>query len=225
MPRALVVQHVATEGPGRLAEWLPACGVDLEVIHPYAGDAVPSAFDAEALIVMGGPMGAYDDRTVAWLPATRALLADAAINGVPALGVCLGAQLLAVAAGGRVEKGAHGPEIGLGEVTVVAPDRLLDAGPMPVTQWHYDTETELPPGAVLLASSEAYPVQAFRVGECAWGLQFHLEAAPDLVAGWARAEHRDEAEIVNPLVKADAAIAKVGRSVASRFAEVIHSRQ
>lgn len=223
--RALVVQHVAAEGPGRFAEWLPANGVALETVHPYAGDELPEAIAADALIVMGGPMSAYDDNNAPWLPAVRGLLASAVSDGVPALGVCLGAQLLAVAAGGTVERGAHGPEIGLGEVEVNTADQLLDAGSIPVVQWHYDTVTQLPPGAELLASSRLYPVQAFRVGTAAWGLQYHVEAAPDLIAQWARAEHRDEDGIVAPLRAVDAEIATAGAALACRFAEVIRSRQ
>jgi GMP synthase (glutamine-hydrolysing) len=222
--RALVVQHVAAEGPGRFAEWLPAHGVDIETAHPYDGEPLPSTIDADALIVMGGPMGAYDDHKAAWLPAVRGLLSSAVANGVPALGVCLGAQLLAVASGGKVERGAQGPEIGLGQVDVTTADRLLDAGRVPVVQWHYDTVTELPPDAELLASSAAYPVQAFRVGTCAWGLQYHVEAAPELVAQWVRAEHRDEVAIVAPLRTRDEEIARAGEAVARRFAAVVVER-
>ncbi|HEX3707604.1 MAG TPA: type 1 glutamine amidotransferase [Mycobacteriales bacterium] len=221
MAVALVVQHVPIEDPGRFSQWLPARGVDLRTIHPYAGDVVPSRLDADALIVMGGGMGAYDDEAAPWLPAVRDLLAAAARDAVPTLGVCLGAQLLAVATGGRVGRGVNGPEIGLGEVAVNAPDRLLDAGSLPVVQWHYDTVTELPPGATLLASSEAYPVQAFRVGPSAWGLQFHIEATPELVGKWAELEHRDVAQIVNPLAAADSIVAAAGEAIAARFASLV----
>jgi GMP synthase-like glutamine amidotransferase len=221
---ALVVQHVAAEGPGRLAEWLPAAGVELRQLHPYQGDALPSALDADALIVMGGPMGAYDDEAAPWLPATKALLADAVRRNIPTLGVCLGAQLLAVATGGRVEPGGAGPEIGLGYVDVAVGDRLLAAGSMPVVQWHHDAVTALPPDASLLASNARYRVQAFRVGECAWGLQFHVEAGPELVGEWALAERRDVAAVVEPLAAADATIAAVGAQVAQRFASVVLNR-
>jgi GMP synthase-like glutamine amidotransferase len=224
MARALVVQHTASEGPGRLSEWLPSYGVELKAIHPYAGDALPSVLDADALIVMGGPMGAYDDEKAPWLPSVRGLLASAAADGVPALGVCLGAQLLAVATGGRVERGGNGPEIGLAAVDVHVADALLDIGEVPVVQWHYDTVTELPPGAQLLASSASYPVQAFRIGTSAWGFQYHLEASPDLVAEWARAEHRDEAAVVDPLRAADVSIVSAGEHVARRFAAIVNER-
>lgn len=221
MPAALVVQHAAVEGVGRFAEWLPAHGVRLRVVRPYDGEPLPSKVDEDALIVMGGPMGANDDAAVPWLAATKRLLADAVRRSVPTLGICLGAQLLAVATGGKVERGAAGPELGLGEVTVAASDRLLMAGTMPVAQWHYDTVTALPPDASLLASSDRYPVQAFRVGEAAWGLQFHIEATPQIVAEWARADGRDAAQIIEPLAAVDSAIAAVGEEVAGRFAAVL----
>ena len=142
-------------------------------------------------------------------------------GGVPTLGVCLGAQLLAVATGGKVERGAAGPESGLGTVEVSSPDVLFDAGEMPVVQWHYDTVVELPPGATLLASSAVYPVQAFQVGEVAWGLQFHVEATPDLVAEWARAEGQDLDEIVGPVAAADEGIALAGEHITRRFAALL----
>lgn len=220
MPRALVIQHAAMEGVGRFAEWLPASGLELRVVHPYDGEPLPDRVDDDALVVMGGPMGAYDDETVPWLGATKALLADAVERAVPTLGICLGAQLLAAATGGKVERGTAGPELGLAEVNGDGPDRVLIDGPFPVAQWHYDTITELPPNATLLASSERYPVQAFRVGENAWGLQFHIEATPELVAEWARSESRDVIEIVGPLASADVAIADVGKQIAERFAAI-----
>src|SRR4051812_44668167 len=172
MARALVVQHTAQEGLGNLLQWLPAAGLDVHPIHPYLGHRVPPSVEGDALIVLGGPMGASDDEAAPWLPATRALLATAIDDGVPTLGICLGAQLLAVAAGGEVLRGAAGPELGFGEVSVPVGDELLAAGAMPVVQWHYDAVTRLPDGAALLASSELYEVQAFRIGEVAWGLQF-----------------------------------------------------
>src|SRR3954465_9498775 len=116
MARALVVQHTAQEGLGNLLQWLPAAGLDVHPIHPYLGHRVPPSVEGDALIVLGGPMGAYDDERATWLPAGRALLATAVDDGVPTLGICLGAQLLAVAAGGSVQRGEAGPELGLGMV-------------------------------------------------------------------------------------------------------------
>ncbi len=221
MPHAIVVQHAEVEGVGRFAQWMPGFGLELHVLRPYAGDALPSAVDADALIVMGGPMGADDDAHVPWLAATKALLVDAVEHGVATLGVCLGAQLLAVATGGKVERGTAGPELGLGTVNVAVTDSLLEAGPIKAVQWHYDTVTELPPMATLLASSAAYPVQAFRVGDAAWGLQFHIEATPELVTEWARAERLDPDELVAPVAAADGVIALTGREITKRFVGIV----
>lgn len=221
MPTALVVQHAEVEGVGRFAEWMPEFGLDLRVVHPYVGQALPADVDADALIVMGGPMGANDDAEVPWLAGTKALVVDALDRGIPTLGVCLGAQLLAVATGGKVERGAAGPELGLGEVDCHGHDGVLDFGAIAVVQWHYDTVTELPPAATLLASSVGYPVQAFRVGAAAWGLQFHIEATPEMVADWARAEGLDVEALVAPVAAADQDVALVGRQIAQRFVRIV----
>src|SRR5436853_6984182 len=147
MARALIVQHTPSEGLGRLQQRLPHAGVHVHPIHPYLGHRVPPSVEGDALIVLGGPMGAMDDDRAAWLPAVRSLLATAVDDGVPTLGICLGAQMLAAASGGTVERGALGPELGLGTVTVSSGDFLLPIGWLPVVQWHFDTISKLPASA------------------------------------------------------------------------------
>jgi GMP synthase-like glutamine amidotransferase len=226
--RALIVQHTASEGLGWLQEWLPAVGLDVHPIHPYMGHRVPPSVEGDALIVLGGPMGATDDEDAPWLPSVRSLLASAVDDGVPTLGVCLGAQLLAVACGGTVGRGAAGPELGLGSVSVAASDDLMEAGSLSVVQWHFDAITAAPPGAALLAASDRYPVQAFRVGEVAWGLQFHLEATLAMVADWAQSDAaavretgREPEELVAEVAGADEQLQAVGRDLAQRFAKLV----
>lgn len=194
MARALVLTHTASESPGTLAAWLPAAGVELDVLEPWNGDELPGRVtEHDALIVMGGPQQAYDDRSAPWLRHTKELLRAAVADDLAVLGVCLGGQLLAEAMGGRVRAGADGPELGARLVAkrdAAVGDPVfgeLTLSPV-VVQWHWDAIVELPPGALLLAASPRYPHQAFRVGRAAYGLQFHVETPPDMVRGWAAAD-------------------------------------
>src|SRR4051812_32656595 len=105
MPTAVVVQHVPHEGPGWLAEILDEGGVAVDIRRMYDGASLPPTEGFDALVVLGGPMGAHDDERVSWLGPVKALLAGAVQRGVPTLGICLGAQLLAVGCGGVVASG------------------------------------------------------------------------------------------------------------------------
>jgi GMP synthase (glutamine-hydrolysing) len=229
MARALIVQHTPSEGLGWLQKWLPDAGVDVHPIHPYLGHRVPPSVEGDALIVLGGPMGAYDDDVAPWLPSVRSLLNTAVDDGVPTLGICLGAQMLAAARGGSVVRGGAGPELGLGEVTVSTGDELLAVGTLPVLQWHFDVVSELPGDSTLLASSDRYPVQAFRVGEVAWGLQFHVEATLAMVSDWANEDldairsssGRTPEALVAEVSDAQLALQATGKTLVERFATVI----
>jgi GMP synthase-like glutamine amidotransferase len=180
VPTCLVVQHLPPEGPYLIADALENAGIAVELCQIFAGDRPPAGLDGyDGLVVMGGPMSAASDEGFATRTAEIELLEDALRRGVPALGVCLGAQLLAIAAGGKVYPGAEGPEIGWAPVSLVGEagrDLLFSDLPneLTVLHWHGDT-FDLPPGATHLAMSKAYPNQAFRAGPRAWGLQFHLE--------------------------------------------------
>jgi GMP synthase-like glutamine amidotransferase len=193
---ALVITHTESEDPGHLASWLPAEGLPLSVVAPWLGEELPTSLDGySAMVVMGGPQQAYDDTSAPWLAAVKGLLKEAVASSLPTFGVCLGAQLLAEACGGRVEPGSDGPELGsylVAKRDVAGADPLfwdLPLSPV-VVQWHYDAEVELPPGSTLLMSSSRYPHQAFRVGDCAWGIQFHVEADADMVTRWATKDGR-----------------------------------
>lgn len=192
MVRCLVVQHLEPEGPYLIADALHAAGVAVDTFAVFAGDTVPADLSGcDALVVMGGPMSAASDDGFPTRRSELRLLQEAVGRRVPTLGVCLGAQLLAVAGGGRVYPGTAGAEIGWMAVsfTSAADDDDLFHGlasPVPVLHWHGDT-FDLPPGAVHLARSERYPNQAFRLGRRAWGLQFHLEVDEGAVEVFARA--------------------------------------
>ena len=141
------------------------------------------------MLVMGGPMGAYEEAEHPWLAAEKELVREAAEDGRPILGVCLGVQVLAAALGAEVRP-MEQAEVGLLPVELTTEGRAhpLFAGmpePLVSLQWHGDT-FELPDGAKLLASSPAAPNQAFQAGEAAYGVQFHLEVTPEMAREWAQ---------------------------------------
>ncbi len=151
------------------------------------GERPPDWREFEGLIVMGGPMGAYEEDAHRWLRSEKALIREAAEAGHPVWGVCLGAQLLAAALGARVYPGEAGAEVGMLPVELTdeaLADPVFAGAPssFPTLQWHGDT-FELPDGATLLASSPAYPNQAFSYRN-AYALQFHLEVTPELAREW-----------------------------------------
>lgn len=189
----LVIEHTAVDPPGRVGTWLLETGRELDVVRPYAGEPQPVDLSGYAgLLVLGGDVGAYDDELAPWLPATRALLARAVDEQVPTLAICLGHQLLAVAAGGRVSLSPTGQQGGTPAVALqpaAASDPLFGAvAPDAVAvHWNNDLVVELPPGAVELARSTA-GVQAMRLGERVWGVQFHPEVDADTVRLWATAD-------------------------------------
>jgi len=190
--RWAILQHVAHEGPALIADELRRAGQRVEVIRLDRDEGLPEAGSFTGLVVLGGPMGVSEGGSHAWLAPERALLAATATDGKPVLGVCLGAQQLAMALGAEVTTGAA-PEIGLGRVELTGPGRLdpvtgpeyggLSATTIPCVHWHHDTFS-LPEGAVHLAASQRFPHQAFRWGDRAYGLQFHVEVDRALAAGW-----------------------------------------
>lgn len=189
--RVLAVQNEESDPPGMVATWLAECDVQVDVIHAYRGDVVPVVVPDgySGVMAFGGAMGAGDDADHPWLAAERALMVDAVTRGVPMFGVCLGGQLLAAAIGGRVERSPH-IEIGVSrvDVDVTSSQDQVFAGlaglTVPAAQWHQDWIADLPPEAVVLAGNEAAPVQAFRIGECAYGVQFHPEIDAPTFRSW-----------------------------------------
>jgi len=186
----LVLQHVAVEGPGRIAAALAARGVEARVIRIDRGEPVPRTLgEARGLVVMGGPMGVYETARYPHLTDELALIRAAVATDAPVLGVCLGSQLLAAALGAAVQPSGR-QEIGFFPLTLAdgASTDPLFAGLAPAftaLHWHGDL-FELPAGATHLASSAMTEHQAFRHGR-AWGLLFHLEADAAQVRAMAEA--------------------------------------
>jgi GMP synthase-like glutamine amidotransferase len=224
--RILVLEHDPSDPLLRLGDWLTEAGARITVCRPHAGDNLPANLDGfDALISLGGEMGARDDDLAPWLPATRALLAGAVAKATPTLGVCLGGQLLAAATGGTVRNGPDGPEIGAyltAKRDAAMSDPLFADLPMTpdVMHYHNDVVTTLPQGSVLLLSSMGYPNQAWRQGPAAWGLQFHIETSAQDVREWARTEGRPLTGRLGPtLDDAEETMGEVWREFAHRFVD------
>lgn len=175
------LQHVDFEDPGAIVSWARGRGHPVSRTLLFAGESLPRLAEFDWLLVMGGPMNVYDDGLFPWLAAERAFIRDAIGAGKTVVGICLGAQLIADAIGGRVVKNRH-REIGWHPVFMTDAARVspvlsfLPETPI-VFQWHGDAFVSLPDGATILARGEACANQAFRYGERVFGFQFHLEYA------------------------------------------------
>ena len=188
MPKATVlfIQNYLTDPPHLMASWLSELGFEIETIKAFAGEAIPEELSPHisALIPLGGAMGALDDLVAPWLAAERALIQKTVVAGTPVIGICLGAQLLGAALGGTVSR-LESNEIGIYEISQVAPDEIMNVGESTLsTQWHEDYVSVLPQGATLLAKSDTCPTQIFKVASLSYGIQCHPEADASIVALW-----------------------------------------
>ena len=172
------LQHVPFEDIGSLNNDINKPGFSLTTTHWYRGDSAPALESFDVLIVMGGPMGIYDEDLYPWLAAEKKFIANAIGAGKKIMGICLGAQLLACALGEKVTRNPH-REIGWFPLQIGAgshdhPVAKILATCATVFHWHGDTFA-LPVNAQLIASSQACKHQAFVVGNQIYGFQFHLE--------------------------------------------------
>jgi GMP synthase (glutamine-hydrolysing) len=201
MKRVLILTHVAHEGPGRVLDALTRAGLMPDLRRLHAGDVLPSTLDEHAaLIVMGGPMGVSDVGSTRYpfLAPELELLRAAVRREFPVLGLCLGSQLLAAAAGARVYPNVTGDppkptrEVGWGAVHFVRTSAEepvlegLDAAEI-VLHWHGDT-FDLPNGATLLASTLSCENQMYRLGRRQFGMQFHVELTESDIPTWLDAD-------------------------------------
>ncbi len=232
MKNIIVLQHIDCETPGILEEILKARGFSLSVIHSNRNQPVPLKMgEAAGLVVMGGPMGVYEEEQYPFIRHEIRLIQDAIKNQKPVLGICLGSQLLAASLGARVYKGKK-KEIGW------LPVRLIGEGQKdPLWKGHSETFVplhwhgdifDLPQDAVPLASSELTRHQAFRYGKNTYGFLFHLEVTEPMVREWVKkfsGELREEKMEGQQILKKSAEylpwLQDSARTVFSRWADLI----
>ncbi len=232
-PRVVVVQHTATSGPDRLPGWLAEDGIEAVVVDgPNLRKQIARGEPLHGLVLLGGGLMPDDDERYPFLPWERGLVGAAVATGVPVLGICLGAQMLAYVAGGEVTAKSGETERGSCRVDLLdaASDDSLFAGltgydGLRMIQNHHDSITALPPGAVHLATSALCRVQAFRIGRAAWGVQFHPEVSVSRLEEWDEsklaAEGFDRAALVAKAT-ADAAVnTEQSRALIEAFAGVV----
>lgn len=183
---AVAIRHVAFEDLDLLAPLLQARGFGLETWEAGLTDfAAADALSPDLLVVLGGPLGVYQQDAYPFIAPEIALVARRLERGLPTLGFCFGAQIMAAALGAPVYPGGRGSEIGWAPVTLsdagaASPLAALDG---PVLHWHGDT-FDLPAGARHLARSALYEQQAFAVGAHALALQFHIEVSGPALERW-----------------------------------------
>jgi GMP synthase (glutamine-hydrolysing) len=188
--RALVLSHVPFEDLGSLDKPLRERGFDVESVDvATARFPLPHAESCNLLVVLGGPIGVYDQQDYPFLKDELACISRRLQARKPILGICLGAQLMAAALGSRVYPGQQGAEIGWSPLQATANSDtpewfapLLEPG-VSVFHWHGDT-LDLPAAALHLAKSALYDSQAFAIGDFALGLQFHPEVTATGLERW-----------------------------------------
>jgi GMP synthase-like glutamine amidotransferase len=205
-----IIKHIDIEGPGTFGDFLNDDGISYDVIDVFNGEPLPGSLsDTSAVIVLGGPMNVYEEDKHPFLKQENEFLKEVIENGLPTLGFCLGAQLIAKAKGALVKKNPQ-KEIGWFDVSLTEnglSDPLFQGfqGVCDVFQWHGDT-FDIPDGAVRLAESDLCPNQAYRIGNNIYGLQFHVEVTDKMIYQWIDA-YRDEVDSLKGIVDPDQIIA------------------
>ena len=171
-------QHVSFEGLGSIDPWAKEMGYEITSTRLFAKDPFPNLDDIDWLIIMGGPMGIYDEDKYPWLLSEKNYIEQAVVQGKIVLGICLGAQLIADVLGAKIYPNKH-KEIGwfpIQKTRETAHTRLADFLPaqIDVFHWHGDT-FDIPKGAIHIAKSKACENQGFIYDDHVVALQFHLE--------------------------------------------------
>lgn len=208
--RILAIQNDETDPPHLAGRWLEEQGHEIVVLHAYRGEEVPPEVPAgiDALMPLGGHMGALDDHVAPWLANERAMIVDAVSREIPIFAICLGAQLVAAALGGEVRRATES-EIGIYEIS---PTQITDpvfqlSAPVIAAQWHEDIVTKLPENAVRLASSPLCENQIYKFGPMSYAVQFHPEIDSSIIHTWE--EHADNAFIESGKSSVESEVAAV----------------
>jgi GMP synthase (glutamine-hydrolysing) len=192
-PQLLVIRQLAFKGLGVLSSVFDSLGFHVDTLDAPSDDlASVHALDPDLVIVLGGPISAMDDQRFPFLRDELRIIEQRLQAGRPLLGICLGAQLIVRALGGRILPDAA-PELGWWPLELEPAGqssclRYLDQ--VPLLHWHRDA-MELPNGARCLASTDTCPVQAFSASSSVLGLQFHPEVGPQEMAQWLAAHVRE----------------------------------
>ena len=204
--KVIIIKHIDIEGPGTIGDFLDCNDIPYREIDIFNGEPLPDSLsEISAVIVLGGPMNVYEEDKYPFLKQEDEFLKEVIEEGLPTLGFCLGAQLIAKAKGAIVRK-APQKEIGWFKISLNrngSSDPLFQEFPreIDVFQWHGDT-FDIPDGAVKLAESELCSNQAYRIGDNIYGLQFHVEVTDEMIYQWIDA-YRDEVDSLKGIVDPD----------------------
>lgn len=221
-----IIQNDPDVPAGIILEQLTETQTGFCIVELYRNEALPSLNPDDAVLVLGGAMGANDDLKHPFLTDLKQFIAEVVDRGIAYLGICLGGQLLAAATGGKVHSNRW-EELGTLHVSLTkqaADDPLFKSldNDFITFQWHHDS-FDIPPQAVLLATSHACSNQAFRLGSRAWGLQFHPEVNESIIRNWSAwdPEHAARADqLVREWRKVETEYRKISAKIVKSFIAV-----